>query len=154
MRFRNGVVVLAIVAVVGAWLVYYGLSTGTSADEIRLKPDDAAVVAQGRSLYASQCASCHGDNLQGQPNWQQRNADGRLPAPPHDQSGHTWHHSSANLFQVTKYGVQSVAGPEYKSDMQAFENILTDDEIIAILSYIKSTWPPAIRERHDGLDPR
>ena len=153
MNFRNGVVVLAIVAVLGAWVTYYAYFGGSDPKVIRLQPDNAAVVAQGKSLYASQCASCHGENLQGQPNWQQRNAEGRLPAPPHDQSGHTWHHSSAQLFQVTKYGVQSVAGPDYKSDMPAFEHIISDDEIITILSYIKSTWPPAIRERHDGLNP-
>jgi mono/diheme cytochrome c family protein len=147
-------VVLAIVAVVGAWLFYYGMYSGASVTEVRLRPYDTAVVALGKSVYTEHCASCHGENLQGQPNWQQRNADGRLPAPPHDQSGHTWHHASANLFQVTKYGVQSVAGPDYKSDMPAYEGILSDDEIIAVLSYIKSTWPPAIRERHDGLDPR
>ena len=153
MNFRNGVVVLAIVAVLGAWVTYYAYFGGSDPKVIRLQPDNAAVVAQGKSLYASQCASCHGENLQGQPNWQQRNAEGRLPAPPHDQSGHTWHHSSAQLFQVTKYGVQSVAGPDYKSDMPAFEHIISDDEIITILSYIKSTGPPAIRERHDGLNP-
>ena len=35
--------------------------------------------------------------------------------------------------------------PGYESDMPAFEGILSDDEIVAVLAYIKSTWPE--RER-------
>ncbi|HAJ84004.1 MAG TPA: cytochrome C, partial [Rhodobacteraceae bacterium] len=33
----------------------------------------------GRSLYGGNCASCHGANLEGQPNWQSANKDGVLP---------------------------------------------------------------------------
>ena len=46
-------------------------------------------VVAGQSLYADNCASCHGANLEGQPNWQSPDADGVLPAPPHDGTGHT-----------------------------------------------------------------
>jgi hypothetical protein len=45
-----------------------------------------------------------GANLEGQPNWKERQANGRLPAPPHDASGHTWHHPDAQLFGITKQG--------------------------------------------------
>jgi mono/diheme cytochrome c family protein len=33
--------------------------------------------------------------------------------------------------------------------MPAFGETLTDDQIIAVLSYIKSTWPQSIRDSHD-----
>ena len=41
--------------------------------------------------------------------------------------------------------------PGYQSDMPAFADILTDAEIVTVLSYIKSTWPLKLRESHDRL---
>jgi len=120
--------------------------------DIRLSPSDREVVALGRKVYQAQCAACHGANLEGQPNWRERKPNGRLPAPPHDETGHTWHHPDAILFALTKYGPAAVVGDEsYQSDMPAYENLLTDREILATLSYIKSRWPEAIRQRHDGF---
>jgi mono/diheme cytochrome c family protein len=102
-------------------------------------------LTQGQALYGVHCASCHGKNLEGQPNWQTPLPNGRMPAPPHDKSGHTWHHSDDALAGVTKLGLKPFAGDNYESDMPAFGAILSDDEIEAILAYIKSTWPE--RER-------
>lgn len=107
----------------------------------------AKEVALGRRIYAEHCASCHGASLEGQPDWRHRRPDGRLPAPPHDASGHTWHHSDAVLFRVTKHGPAAVAGGDYESDMPGFEGVLSDAEIGAVLTFIKSTWP----ERERGL---
>lgn len=113
---------------------------------------DPAQIADGRSLYVTYCASCHGLDLEGQPNWQQPLPNGMMPAPPHDASGHTWHHADALLFQITKYGGQSIASPGYVSGMPAFGNQLTDRQIWAILAYIKSTWPPEIREAQEAVN--
>ncbi len=115
-----------------------------------LRPDDKAIVAQGKIIYAEQCASCHGDNLEGQPNWREANEKGRLPAPPHDETGHTWHHADEVLFGVTKYGLAQIANmPDYQTDMPVFKDVLSDEEITAALSYIKSRWPAQIRQMHD-----
>lgn len=116
---------------------------------LALAPDDAEVVALGRRIYAEHCAACHGANLEGEPDWRTRRADGRLPAPPHDPTGHTWHHPTDELFALTKYGVEAVVGGGYESDMPAYAGVLTDAEILAVLSYIKSTWPEPIRAAHD-----
>lgn len=99
---------------------------------------------RGRGLYVANCASCHGASLEGQPDWMKRKPDGRLPAPPHDASGHTWHHSDAQILLITKEGLSAIA-PGYESDMPAFGGKLKDTEIIEVLEYIKSTWPD--RER-------
>lgn len=119
----------------------------------QLRPDDAAVVAQGRTLYMQHCAACHGAQLQGQPDWQRRDARGRLPAPPHDASGHTWHHPDEVLFRITREGVGPVAGlPGYATDMPVYAGVLSDAEIVAVLSFIQSQWPAEIRRRQREVD--
>ena len=99
----------------------------------------------GKKVYEVNCASCHGVNLEGQPDWKRRLDNGRMPAPPHDDTGHTWHHSDRNLFIITKSGLASIV-PGYESDMPAFEEVLPDTEIAAVLAYIKSTWPDRQRD--------
>jgi len=119
----------------------------------RLRPDDASVVARGERVYRAHCASCHGARLQGQPDWRKPGADGRLPAPPHDASGHTWHHPDEMLFRLTKYGLARVARlKDYHSAMPVYEGVLSDEEIVAVLSWIKSQWPAEMRQRHDQLN--
>ncbi len=105
-------------------------------------PDSPEQVARGGVLYRAQCAQCHGAHLEGQVNWQSPGPDGRYPAPPHDASGHTWHHADEHLFQIIKLGGQTVG-----SNMPAFSGKLSDDEIWATLAFIKSRWPESIRHR-------
>ncbi|WP_319637259.1 c-type cytochrome [Pacificispira spongiicola] len=114
-----------------------------------LAPMDETFVAMGKVIYDSECAACHGAQLEGQANWRERLPDGKLPAPPHDETGHTWHHPDRQLFNITKLGLAPFAGPDYPTDMPAFGSRLTDAEIIAVLSYIKSTWPENIQKQHD-----
>ncbi len=119
------------------------------------EPNDREVVLRGEIIYAENCASCHGKNLEGEENWRRRNSDGRMPAPPHDETGHTWHHPDQQLFDITKYGLANLSGlSDYESDMPVYDGILSDAEIIAVLSFIKSRWPQEIRERHDEMNRR
>ena len=99
----------------------------------------------GRSLYETNCASCHGAQLEGQPDWMSRLPNGRLPAPPHDETGHTWHQSDGQLFRIVKEGLAAIA-PGYETDMPAFADRMTDDEIRAVIDFIKSTWPDRERD--------
>ena len=120
---------------------------------VQLRPDDAAVTALGQQVYTAQCAACHGARLEGQSNWRERGPDGRLPAPPHDASGHTWHHPDELLFRITKHGVAKAANlKDYASAMPAYDGVLSDAEIVAALSWIKAQWPADIRARHDELN--
>jgi len=112
---------------------------------------DAVVVAEGEALYAEYCAACHGANLEGEENWRLAKPDGRMPAPPHDRTGHTWHHAEQQLFMITKHGTAALVGPSYKTDMMGFGDQLSDDQIIAVLAFIKSTWPEKIQARHDQM---
>ena len=111
------------------------------APEGRANANDAAQVALGAKVYAPHCAACHGEKLEGQPNWRSRQPNGRLPAPPHDEGGHTWHHPDRLLFAITKNGLVPPYAPKgYESDMPAFGGKLSDAEIWAVLAYIKSHW--------------
>ena len=95
----------------------------------------------------------HGVQGEGQPRWRERGSDGLLPAPPHDASGHTWHHPDAQLLAITRHGLARVIGqPDYRSAMPAYEGVLSDAEILAALSWIKSRWPAAVRAQHDAVN--
>jgi mono/diheme cytochrome c family protein len=111
----------------------------------------AARLANGKTLYDAQCAACHGAKMEGQPDWRSRRPDGRLPAPPHDVSGHTWHHPDGDLFALTKHGLAPFAPPGYQSDMPAFSDKLSDQEIRDVLAYIKSTWPSEIQAQQSAI---
>ena len=108
--------------------------------------DSNGQIARGERIYVEHCASCHGVRLEGQPDWQKRLASGRFPAPPHDDSGHTWHHPDEVLFGITKHGmVPPYAPPGYETDMPAFVGKLTDRDIAAVLAYIESQWSKEVR---------
>jgi len=113
--------------------------------DLRTNGEDAATIAAGRTIYGDHCAACHGVQLEGQPDWKTPLPSGRLPAPPHDASGHTWHHADEMLFRIVKEGTAAVVGGNYESDMPGFGDTLGDAEIRAVLAFIKSTWPE--RER-------
>jgi cytochrome c len=123
-------------------------------NKISLMPNDASLVSLGQKIYLQNCASCHGVKLEGQKNWQTRDDEGYLLAPPHDETGHTWHHTDEYLFLMTKYGIEKIIGKKYPNNMPAYEDILSDKEIIAVLSFIKSSWSKKIQEIHNNINQR
>lgn len=114
--------------------------------------EDTAAVASGKLLYGEYCASCHGTDLKGEANWRSPGEGGMMPAPPHDGDGHTWHHPDTLLFLITKFGTAAMVGGDYKSNMIGFEGVLSDDEILETLAYIKSTWPARVIEMHNTVN--
>ena len=138
------------VIALGAGLVWWIIA---GSEPTRPNPDSARLIERGKVIYAQYCASCHGANLEGQPNWRERLPNGRLPAPPHDATGHTWHHSDNELFGMVKTGIPEIV-PGYQTDMPKYDGILSASDIWAVLSFIESTWPPMIRERQQRLNRR
>ncbi len=137
---------LALLAAVAALVAFRISAKGDGLDDKR--------IALGRALYDAQCARCHGKSLEGQADWQTRLPNGRLPAPPHDASGHTWHHPDKVLAGITKHGLKPYAGEDYESDMPAFAGVLGDEEIAAVIAFIKSTWPERERQYQERLNGR
>nr|WP_298687625.1 cytochrome c [uncultured Dongia sp.] len=120
--------------------------------DLTIDSQDTALVALGSDIYRKHCAACHGASLEGQPNWKEWLPNGKLPAPPHDASGHTWHHADQQLVDITKYGFAKFAGPTYQTDMPKFEGTLSDEEIRAVVGFIKSTWPERERAAQERIE--
>ncbi|MCD8505182.1 MAG: cytochrome c [Burkholderiaceae bacterium] len=142
MRYLISALVALVPMAVG-YGVWQFLAKPRAADSLWIAPTDGQARLEGKRLYDTYCASCHGISLQGQANWRQRMDNGRLPAPPHDFSGHTWHHPDIQLIEMIKIGfVGGVNAPKgYQSDMPAFGSVLSDEQIRLVLGYIKSAWP-------------
>ena len=97
----------------------------------------------GGELFAANCAVCHGAGGEGQPNWHVRKENGTLPPPPLNGDGHTWHHADGLLYRIVSQGgkiYESPDNPSFKSAMPAFGDRLSHEEIVAVLTYIKSLW--------------
>lgn len=124
------------------WLMMQKALSGSPAAD----PNNRDQVMHGEAVYRQACAACHGASLEGQPNWKRRLPDGTMPAPPHDDTGHTWHHPDQLLFDYTKFGGAGIVPAPFKSAMPAFGDALTDDDIWAVLAFIKSSWSPRMRE--------
>lgn len=144
--------VAAMAIAAGATAVMF--QTGPASAAGLLPYRDAARTANGAQIYAEACASCHGAQLEGQDNWRDRNADGRLPAPPHDPSGHTWHHPDAVLVQIVTLGTEAIVGGSYQSDMGGYSDTLSHDQILDVLAFIKSTWPSDVIDQHNQINAR
>ena len=115
--------------------------------------NDTAMVSRGKRIYAVHCASCHGRYLQGQPLWQLVDDYAGRRAPAHDETGHTWQHSDEDLFEMTKYGRFASAPSRYVSYMPAFRDELSDQQILAVLAFIKARWPLGLRVAQAMLNP-
>lgn len=131
-----------------AWSFHLVIS---KANHPRIYPADLGQVQLGRRVYAEACSGCHGLSLEGQSNWRTPQPDGKFPATPLDAAGVSWQRPDRDLFAIVKKGAAAYpAGRE--TDMPAFYDKLTDEEIAAALAYIKSTWPEDIQARQAQLN--
>ena len=113
--------------------------------------DSASKIELGKQLYNNNCVSCHSANLQGAANWKSLDEDGHRKAPPLNGTGHTWHHSDEQLYQIIKYGLAKFV-KNYQGKMMGFGDVLSDTEITSVLAYIKSTWPKDIFEKNHYMN--
>jgi mono/diheme cytochrome c family protein len=122
----------------GAAILLYR-PTPAQAITVNAQPVSAEQLALGEQLYNANCATCHGVEGEGQPNWKEPNDNGVYPAPPHDGEGHTWHHADDLLLDIIANG-----GGEFSpnSGMPGYKEVLTEAEMVAVLAYIKTFWGP------------
>lgn len=133
-----------VLASLAAIVVVACATTTQSAPTPTQIPDGPPPVRSGQEIFASICAACHGTQGQGQSDWHIPNPDGTMRPPPLNGDGHTWHHSDGHLYRIVQQGgkIQEdpVLLPNFKSAMPAFGAQLDHEEIIAVITYIKSLW--------------
>ncbi len=103
-------------------------------------PSSSDVYELGKTMYETTCASCHGINGEGQfpDDPMKPDETGRYGAPPHNNDGHTWHHNDDLILQIINEG--GMGSPSSFYPMPAFAESFSDEEKIAVVSYIKTMW--------------
>jgi alcohol dehydrogenase (quinone), cytochrome c subunit len=93
---------------------------------------DARPDAPGAHTYATRCASCHGADGKGQPEWM----------PPLAGATSALVKETASAINITLNGAQRVvaAGVPDAYRMPAFREQLSDQEIADVLTYVRGTW--------------
>lgn len=113
----------------------------------------AALLTRGAQLYDAYCLACHGGATGG----------GMMDMPPrHNANGHTWHHPDCQLVDSVLNGsgemgeiMRRMMGvPETAPRMPAFKGQLTEDDAVAILTYIKTWWTQEQRVAQARLSQR
>ena len=150
LRWRAGLLLGVVLAIVAAGACSSpsgdgGTATSGAASPAPATRAPAPVSRTGPEIFATTCAVCHGANGEGQPNWRIAKEDGTLPPPPLNGDGHTWHHADGLLYRIVSRGG---AIPGYKSGMPAFGDQLSREEIVDVLTYVKSLWGDKSFQEH------
>jgi mono/diheme cytochrome c family protein len=120
-------------------------------------PEDVAtseftdpVLRQGQVDYNTYCGHCHGYNGEGQIGdiLQTARQQGMRPVPPHNADGNTWRYAEQLLVRVIKEGLPN---PLDQFPMPPFAEVLTDEQIVGILAYIKLWWTDDQRAFHQQV---
>jgi mono/diheme cytochrome c family protein len=103
---------------------------------------DARVMERGAKIYDQRCAYCHGDVGQG--------ALGAYPPLAGNRA--VLMASTANLIQVVRHGgfLPATAGNPRPYGMPPFNQALDDDEVAAVLTFVRGAWgndEPAVGAR-------
>ena len=136
-RFLGALLAIVIVGACSSPSGYGGTATSGAPSPAPATRAPAPVSRTGPEIFATTCAVCHGAAGEGQPNWRIAKEDGTLPPPPLNGDGHTWHHADGLLYRIVSRGG---AIPGYKSGMPAFGDQLSPQEIVDVLTHVKSLW--------------
>lgn len=117
----------------------------TMANSAEAASGQARAVEMGKRVYETQCASCHGAHAEGAPNWREPDANGEMPAPPHDAQGHTWKHGDGMLYRIVHDGWRDAFNKSPRLTMPPFRDKLSPAETRAVIEYLKTLWTPEQR---------
>ncbi len=137
-RYRLWVVLWLVLAALMVWrgeLLAGALAGPEPASMAKRQQFDAAVLELGEEVYLSQCQPCHGNQGKG---------DGPaakfLESRPRDLTAGAWE----SVSEGTTFEVASVAGVVRAgiegTEMEPFEDLLEEDEILAVAAYVIETF--------------
>ena len=115
------------------------LSHGIQAAESVPREFDFLQMKRGGELFQQHCASCHGKNAEGAPNWQQRDKNGKFPAPALNGTAHAWHHPTKVLIDVIQNGTERIGG-----NMPPWKDKLSEAQIRDIIAWFQAKWSDEI----------
>jgi len=113
--------------------VYAPYATAAMLDSYQPKSGAAAAAAQGKKVYEQVCGLCHGVDGLGKPG----------QAPP--LAGSEWviakgHNRLAHIPLAGISGTLSVGGKDWNLAMAPMGAALSDADLAAVLTYIRSSW--------------
>lgn len=136
-RYRRPIILAAIVgSVLGFSFV------ATSGDTIASRWYSKQQVEQGRTLYLTHCATCHGQQAEGTAEWRKTDSNGDYPPPPLNGTAHAWHHSLSVLERSIALG-----GVPNGGVMPGFAETLSSQDIQATIAFIQTFWSDEIYAR-------
>lgn len=112
-KFKGSISLAAII------LSAYVLTTGTPAGTPAPYP-----VADGAALYTAKCATCHGKDGRGIPNWRKKGQ------PDFTDAAWQKSHTDAQITEATKNGKGKF--------MPAFKAKLSDEEVAAVVARVRA----------------
>jgi mono/diheme cytochrome c family protein len=120
----------------GGWFdpkVYSPYTSVQQLDSYQPKSGAAALLAQGKRTYETICGACHGVDGLGKPG----------QAPP--LAGSEWVNAKGfkRLAQIPLDGLNGeveVKGQEWNASMAAMGAALSDADLAAVLTYVRSSW--------------
>ena len=127
--FWQGLVAIVVVGAL-ANLYVWTRPVGGGAESVQATTVSAETLSLGADLYSATCATCHGTQGAGQ---------GNVPAL--NGSQHAWHHSDEQLISQIRQGGMGM--PAVGADW-------SDEEVDAVVSYIKAWWTPQQRDAQAG----
>jgi mono/diheme cytochrome c family protein len=122
-----------------------------AASESKIVREGSPTAQSGEALYQANCQRCHGGATGGS----------MMDMPPrHNANGHTWHHADQQLIDTVLNGsgqmgemMRGMMGdPGVR--MPAFRDVLTEEDVRAILAYIKTWWTEEQRRTQADLSQR
>ena len=92
----------------------------------------AAALARGGKVYEQQCAQCHGEQGQGQPG----------AFPPLAGNRAVQLADPTNVLRVVLQGgyLPATAGNPRPHGMPPFQHLLSDEDVAAVATYVRSSW--------------
>jgi mono/diheme cytochrome c family protein len=113
--------------------IYSPYKSGEQLEAFQPKSGEAAALARGKVVYESVCGICHGSDGNGKP--------GQAPA----LAGSEWviakgFNRLAHLPLAGVTGAIKVKGQDWGMSMAAMGAALPDDDVAAVLTYIRSAW--------------